>query len=79
MPKLINVRPFIVETPPPHKGGRFWHFVKLETDTGLEGWGETAMALRAHTWKSSRMFLIPISRERMPWIGNTFSASCIPV
>ena len=43
MPKLINVRPFIVETPPPHKGGRFWHFVKLETDTGLEGWGETAI------------------------------------
>jgi 2-dehydro-3-deoxyphosphogalactonate aldolase len=43
MPKITNVRCFVVETPPPHKGGRYWYFVKLETDTGLEGWGETAI------------------------------------
>lgn len=43
MPKLTNVRPFVVETVPPYKGGRYWYFVKLETDTGLEGWGETAI------------------------------------
>jgi L-alanine-DL-glutamate epimerase-like enolase superfamily enzyme len=43
MPKITNVRPFVIETPPPHKGGRFWYFVKLETDSGLEGWGETAI------------------------------------
>lgn len=43
MPRLTNVRPFVVATPPPHKGGRHWYFIKLETDTGLEGWGETAI------------------------------------
>jgi galactonate dehydratase len=43
MPKLSAVRSFVIETAPPHKGGRFWYFVKLETDDGLEGWGETAV------------------------------------
>ncbi len=43
MPKLKNVRSFVIETDPPHKGGRFWYFVKLETDDGHEGWGETAI------------------------------------
>jgi len=43
MPKLVNARAFVIETPPPNKGGRFWYFVKLETQNGLEGWGETAI------------------------------------
>ena len=43
MPKLSAARSFVVETAPPHKGGRFWYFVKLETDDGLEGWGEAAV------------------------------------
>ena len=43
MPKLVNVRPFVIKTEPPHKGGQYWYFVKLETDNGLEGWGETAV------------------------------------
>lgn len=43
MPKLSKVKCFVVETAPPHKGGRYWYFVKLETDDGLEGWGETAI------------------------------------
>ncbi len=43
MPKLSAVHSFVIETEPPHKGGRFWYFVKLETDDGLEGWGETAV------------------------------------
>jgi 2-dehydro-3-deoxyphosphogalactonate aldolase len=33
----------VIRTEPPHKGGRLWFFVKLETDDGLEGWGETAV------------------------------------
>jgi len=43
MPKLKSVRSFVIKTDPPHKGGRLWYFVKLETDDGLEGWGETAI------------------------------------
>jgi len=43
MPKLSAVRSFVIETAPPHKGGRHWYFIKLETDDGLEGWGETAV------------------------------------
>ncbi|MDG1835488.1 MAG: hypothetical protein P8J22_08315, partial [Pseudomonadales bacterium] len=41
--KLTKVKTFVVQTPPPHSGGSFWFFVKLETDTGLVGWGETAV------------------------------------
>lgn len=43
MPKLTDVRTFVIRTQPPHKGGATWFFVKLETDDGLEGWGETAI------------------------------------
>jgi galactonate dehydratase len=43
MPKLSQVKPYIIETAPPHKGGVRWFFLKLETDDGLEGWGETAV------------------------------------
>jgi 2-dehydro-3-deoxyphosphogalactonate aldolase len=43
MPKLSNLRSFVVKTEPPHKGGLLWYFLKLETDDGHEGWGETAI------------------------------------
>ena len=43
MTKLANVRSFVIKTDPPHKGGQLWFFLKLETDDGLEGWGETAV------------------------------------
>lgn len=43
MPRLTAARSFVIETAPPNLGGRYWHFVKLETDCGLEGWGETAI------------------------------------
>ncbi len=43
MTKLKDVRTFVVRTAPPHKGGLLWFFVKLETDDGYEGWGETAI------------------------------------
>jgi len=43
LPKLTNVRSFVIKTDPPHKGGLLWYFVKLETDNGFEGWGETAI------------------------------------
>ena len=38
--RIINVKPYVVGTPPPHRGGRNWIFVKLTTDDGVEGIGE---------------------------------------
>lgn len=41
--KLSKVTPYVIQTAPPHWGGRYWYFVRLETDNGLVGWGETAI------------------------------------
>ncbi|MEK7399353.1 MAG: mandelate racemase/muconate lactonizing enzyme family protein [Candidatus Poribacteria bacterium] len=38
--KIINVKTYIVDVPPPHRGGSRWIFLKLITDEGLEGVGE---------------------------------------
>jgi len=38
--KIANVRIFVVGNPPPHFGGRYWIFIKLGTDSGVEGIGE---------------------------------------
>lgn len=41
--KLTDAKTYVVKTDPPHLGGLLWFFVKLETDEGYEGWGETAV------------------------------------
>lgn len=41
--KLIKCEPFVVRVPPPCLGGKFWYFVKLVTDDGIVGYGETAL------------------------------------
>ena len=38
--KIIDLETFVVATPPPHRGGRVWIFVKLTTDNGISGFGE---------------------------------------
>ena len=38
--KIIDLETFVVATPPPHRGGRVWIFVKLTTDNGISGYGE---------------------------------------
>ena len=38
--KIESVKPLVVSTPQPHRGGRHWVFVKLVTDDGIEGVGE---------------------------------------
>ena len=38
--KIRDYRIFVVENPPPHYGGAYWIFVKLITDSSLEGIGE---------------------------------------
>ncbi len=38
--KIASVKTFVVGNPPPHFGGRYWIFVKLTTDSAVEGIGE---------------------------------------
>jgi 2-dehydro-3-deoxyphosphogalactonate aldolase len=38
--KINDIRTFVVGNPPPHYGGRYWVFVKLTADDGVEGFGE---------------------------------------
>ena len=38
--KIVNVQTYIVENPPPSRGGANWLFVKLTTDDGIEGIAE---------------------------------------
>ena len=38
--KLVDFKSFVVGTPPPGHGGRYFIFVKLTTDTGIHGYGE---------------------------------------
>lgn len=38
--KLRDLEIFIVSSPPPGWGGRYWIFVKLTTDNGIVGYGE---------------------------------------
>jgi 2-dehydro-3-deoxyphosphogalactonate aldolase len=38
--KITEVKTFVVGNPPPHYGGRYFVFLKLTTDSGIEGFGE---------------------------------------
>ena len=38
--KITDVKTYVVGNPPPHNGGRYWTFLKLTTDSGIEGFGE---------------------------------------
>jgi galactonate dehydratase len=38
--KITNVKTYVVENPPPHRGGPYWMFLKLTSDHGIEGFGE---------------------------------------
>ena len=38
--KLKDLEIFVVGTPPPGWGGRYWIFVKVTTDDGIVGYGE---------------------------------------
>jgi len=38
--KITDVKTYVVGNPPPHFGGLYWVFVKLTTDSGVDGIGE---------------------------------------
>jgi galactonate dehydratase len=38
--KIVDLKTFVVGNPPPTRGGRYFLFVKLVTDNGIEGLGE---------------------------------------
>ncbi|MCP5028350.1 MAG: mandelate racemase/muconate lactonizing enzyme family protein, partial [Actinomycetia bacterium] len=38
--QVADVQSFVVDNPPPGKGGRYFLFVKVTTDGGVTGWGE---------------------------------------
>ena len=40
--KLTKLETFVVQVPPPGYGGNYWFLIKLHTDEGVYGWGETA-------------------------------------
>ena len=42
--RIAGFRTWVVGNPPPHFGGRYFIFVKLVTDSGIEGIGEVYAA-----------------------------------
>ena len=42
--RLADCDTFVVANPPPHKGGRYFHLVRLRTACGIEGLGEVYAA-----------------------------------
>ncbi len=42
--KIVDARTYVVGNPPPHYGGRYFLFLKLTTDSGIEGFGEVYAA-----------------------------------
>jgi len=51
--KLTDVKTYVIRTDPPNWGGPLWFFTKLETDEGIEGWGETAVLSCLHGLEKS--------------------------
>ncbi len=38
--KIVDFKTYVIQTPRPHRGGRYWVFVKLRSDNSIEGIGE---------------------------------------
>lgn len=41
--KLERIDTYVIKTDDPNMGGFLWYFIRLETDNGITGWGETAI------------------------------------
>lgn len=51
--KLTSVKSYVIKTDPPNLGGLLWYFLKLETDEGIDGWGETAVLFTLYGLEAS--------------------------
>ncbi|HZU16118.1 MAG TPA: mandelate racemase/muconate lactonizing enzyme family protein [Candidatus Dormibacteraeota bacterium] len=49
--RISGVRVFPVETPFPHRGGRWWTFVRLDTREGVSGYGELYTNAIPFSWR----------------------------
>ena len=56
--KLTNVKSYVVLTEPPNLGGLLWYFLKLETDEGIDGWGEAAVLFTLYGLEKSYETLV---------------------
>jgi len=52
--KITGAKTYVVGNPPPHNGGLYWIFLKLTTDSGVEGFGE-AYSIPFHPDVAARM------------------------
>ena len=67
--KITGVRTFVVGNPPPGFGGRYFVFLKLQTDSGIEGLGEV-YSVPFHPSLVERMIADVVERcvvGREPW------------
>ena len=67
--KITGVRTFVVGNPPPGFGGRYFVFLKLQTDSGIEGLGEV-YSVPFHPSLVERMLADVVERcvvGREPW------------
>jgi 2-dehydro-3-deoxyphosphogalactonate aldolase len=67
--KIVGLKTYVVGNPPPYHGGRNWLFLKLKTDSGIEGYGE-AYAIPFHPEKAAS--LIEDVGERLVIGSNPF-------
>ena len=67
--QLTKATAFAIRTPPPNFGGYYWYFVKLETDSGLVGWGETAVLFSMYGMERAFERLVDGAFVIITWVG----------
>jgi galactonate dehydratase len=63
--KITDVETFPVEVPPPHKGGTVWLFLRLDTDTGVRGYGEVMMLAGAFGPRTTALLVEDLVRRHL--------------
>src|SRR5260221_2297346 len=63
--KITGVTTFPVEVPSPHRGGRVWMFVRLDTDAGISGYGEVMMLACAFSPRVMAQMIEDLVRNRL--------------
>ena len=74
--KIERFKGYFVPVPPPGKGGKYWVFIKLITDDGIEGTGEctwhgthrqSALQVAQEIFEEILKGADPMRRERIWW------------